>query len=158
MTNTMIQGRPYEPQVRTLMKDFGDRPRGTELTHEEIAAAVGEKPRSHRYRCLVQSWRRRLLKEKCIALLSVREVGYRFALPDEQVRHGAGRVGAGIKQMRRGFTCVDYTPAAELSTPMREAQLHIITTGRELLRSAAGKHKEMNIKIGATKALPNGKE
>ena len=125
-SKVLISGRPTGPEVEKLMKAWPKLKQNDKITYEEIEAVIGYERKESRFRCVVDSWRRRLYREYNLILDSVHAVGY-------EVLDGAGRVDkasrvmkAGIRRVRRAGNVAIQTDKATLSAADISACDHII--------------------------------
>lgn len=102
-------------EIAQLRLRFASAEPGAVLAHQDIAEAAGIDPGTSRYRTVVERFRKILLVEKNIELVSLRGEGY-------QVLTASGRLSEGVRRgerIRRAIRGAHYRmmliPRAELS-------------------------------------------
>lgn len=152
--NGIITGRPTEPQVRTLMEAFPKIDRGQTIEHQQIAAVIGEKAGSGRYRSVLNAWRKRVLADKGIHFRAVPTVGVRAVEANEQVREGSNRLRSAGRRIAAGIKIVERTPESELTPAMRGERMHILTRGAILVATIRADRREIEYRIGQAGVMP----
>lgn len=125
----VINGRPYEPQVKMLMERYGNSPRGTVIASADIAQVIGEHEGSHRYWSVRRRWQMRMLQDRGLACMTIAGEGVRLIdSADEQMRRvPLAHMKRAAKQMRASVNAAEWTRDAELTPEMQKARMHFLT-------------------------------
>lgn len=135
MTKVFYAGLPTELDVRKLLDAFGVPAIGTVLSHDEIAAAIGVKPSSVRYRTVVTAWRKKLEVLHQVRLGADRGRGFKSLDERERIDESTTATREGLRKVARAAT-----RAASVDTD--DAQLR--TRRDVLVRFAAHMKAEAN--------------
>lgn len=119
-----MSGEPFEPigdlaRWRQLVPLFVETPRGSTVTHEELAKALDLDPESETDRKAIRAAVRQaaihLSREHDRSLSAVRGVGYRVARADEHVELASGQQRRSRRALSRAKQHVDHVDLSELS-------------------------------------------
>ena len=150
----VINGRPFAPSVRALMERFGNISRGTEIRHEAMLAAIGERELNGRYRSVFQAFRRRLLDETGIYLKSLPKVGYLAVDAPTQLAVSTSKWRQHAKGIKRATDIAARAPDAELSESARRENEHILQLGMHFRREIAASVSAINLRLGPPETMP----
>lgn len=118
--------------VDRLMAEYGDQPRGTVVSHDEIAEVSGIGYMTLHWSGTITRWRKRMLKEKQIELIGERGVGYAFATIDRQVNEMADRrQWSAVRQYNRAATAcrvIDDATMTPRYRQIRQARLQYLAS------------------------------
>lgn len=121
----LFQGDPIKPHVDKLME--GITPRIEDVyDHNDIAHISGIDYPSHRYRALINAWRKRLRRELNIDIASVPNVGYRVLNDNERVSAGVKDFAASVRDMGRSVDRMQRADTSKLDEMHRKQQDHAI--------------------------------
>jgi hypothetical protein len=123
---------PTSPDVDRLVATL-DYTEGHLLSHAEIAEAIGTDKGSGRYQTVVDSWKRRMLRDRNIDLRCIRGEGYRVLLPGERVTHGADLRHSGVKRLRFGQRVLRGVDTKRLTEAERATWDHEAKTGAAII-------------------------
>jgi hypothetical protein len=143
--NGLVNGRPVDPQVMILMGKYGEIERGTEVTHGELAAAIGEHADSTRYRTVLNAWRKRMLEQRGIEFMAVPKVGLRACAPGEQLYRGSVRSMKSIeRKAKRSALSVGVLKDSELDDAGRSARNFAVHTLTAIASESKRKRRELD--------------
>lgn len=119
----MLKGNNISSRVDKLMKEIEPKS-GDVYMHADIAATAGSKVDSNEYRAVIESWKRRLMRDKNIDIASVRSVGYRVLDENERVGHGIQDYGLSVRRMGKAVTRIERADTKLLDDNHRRQQDH----------------------------------
>ena len=120
----LVQSK-YDDQKQRLWQHTKDLPRGTILTHDEVAQVIGFQYGTRAYWTIKLAWAKQMKKERSIEVMAAHPygVGWRLSTAEEQVidnpnshRKRAERI------IRRTVGTVAITPTVELSDHAQRIQ------------------------------------
>lgn len=120
-------GIPTEMDVRTLIEQFGVPKAGTSITYDEVASAINQKIKSHRYGTVTNAWRRKLFREHNV-IFRAREGKFTVMDPGQRVFHGGERLRRGAREFRKANVIVTSTDRAKLTDEEKAQADHIQLT------------------------------
>jgi len=154
MLTTVLNGKPTRPKVDKLMQLIADRHEGDIITHEEIAAIVGENRTNH-YRAVVQAWRKRYFREHHIELQSEIGIGYRISTGYEQLRSSVRHMRNGTKKIAKGMQVAAVIADERLSDPNhRAARDYIVQQVAVLKNIAKSQRANAELVVGKPEIAP----
>jgi len=113
------------------------------IPYDDIEQAIGFEKKSNRFRSVVTSWKKRLMREKNIFLVCEPNIGYRLAPPDLRVEEAAQRVTYGRRLIMRASTLAATTDRARLSEDKLRLHDHLITLPARLRLAELTAPKEL---------------
>lgn len=137
----VVNGRPVDPSVRTLMEKFGSVSRGQTIEHADIEKAVGENSKSPRYRTVTNAWRKRIHDTTGVFVEAVPGVGFRGCDASGQLANGGKAVKSAARKLATGVALAQTTPEKDLAPHEKNKREHMLTQGASLaqaLKSASG--------------------
>ncbi len=144
MSKAFFGGMPTKPDVDKLM--HLDLSEGDTVTHEQIEDIIGHPHDSNRYRAIVGRWRRVILAQQNLLLLSLPNVGYKVLTPSERVASGVdGFVKAG-KRIRKNTILLGMIPDQNLSTVERTKRDHVTRVSLAVLETMQEGAKQVELK------------
>jgi hypothetical protein len=118
-------GVPVGPEVKALMEQLAPGwQEGEVLPYSRIEAIAGCAWRSNRFRTILDSWRRRLMREQNIDTEVVPGVGVRRLTPGERIRASQGDGRSAARKLRRAVVRVHVVPGEKLSEAERHSKDH----------------------------------
>lgn len=141
----VINGRPYEPQVKMLMERYGNMPRGSVIGSADIAQVIGEEEGSCRYWAVRGRWRARMLQDRGLACVTVSGEGVRLIdSADEQMRRvPLAHLKRAAKEMRASVNAAEWTRDAELTPEMQKARMHFLTRVKPMVGMMAEERRAL---------------
>lgn len=124
MVQVLIKSK-YDDQKERLWQHTKDLPRGTVVTHEEMAKLIGFRYGTAPYRTIKLAWAKQMKKERSIEVMPAQPygTGWRLSTAEEQViqnpnshRRRAGRI------IKRTVETVAIAPTLELSDHAQRVQ------------------------------------
>ena len=131
----LFEGKPIKPAVNRLMEWFDKRGDKDVFLHQDIAFIAECEYPSDRYGTVVQSWRKRLMRELNVDLEAVIGHGYRMLTDNERVRVGLKDFALSVKQMDRSSERILRADAKKLDDHHRKQQDHAVRLLTELVTS-----------------------
>lgn len=138
MSKPFFGGIPTDVDVRALREAFPNIQVGDEISYDDVAAIIGAKPRTNRFRTVVDAWRRDLFRKDNVELITIVGVGLRCASAEE-------RVNLGFKKVRRGI--VHQVRAAQRAQFVRTDDAVLINKQHAMMRLATLASKEFETTI-----------
>jgi hypothetical protein len=89
--------------------------RGDILPHEDISRVLECEPHTQHYQWALEGLKRRLRKERHIAIWNVREIGYRLLSKEDQLHVPIRRFRRAIRQVRKGRRDIECLPPENLT-------------------------------------------
>jgi hypothetical protein len=128
--------------------------RGDVMPTDAIEKACGELRYTKHWTSIVKKFRKRLLRERRIALLPVNGVGYRFCTHDEQIHETSNRrQRRAVRQLRQTLREVGAVPKGELTTFQAFNQYFRLEQVRAQAKSLRDSMRDQEAKA-VTKTLP----
>ena len=131
MSKPFFGGIPTKPDVdRLLTLQVAE---GDIISHETISQKVGVEHGTNRYRSVVDSWRKTLLEQKNLLLVSLPNIGYKVLTPTERVNHGVRdfvRIG---KKIRKNAYLLNLVPEENLTQADQSKRDHIVRVSVSML-------------------------
>lgn len=110
---------------------------------------------SPQWSALVRKVKRALLRDRKIALLPIRSVGYRFCLPEEQVNVIADmRLKKSSRQLTRTISEVGAVPASELTVHQQRTQTFRVDSTKQVRSALRRASKDQKNAASPTPTLP----
>lgn len=150
MGNTRVGffGRSTAPDVTKLIESVGTPTRGSVVTYEQIEAILGMDRRSSRFRTVVSSWRRRVLRETGVNATCEMNVGFRFQDAASQamvVGHGLRK---GMRTIFRAAVVSDHVKPELLSDHDRSRRDQALTAAKQAVESLRSDNKRLAMLTG----------
>jgi len=95
MDETYLGGVPYEVDIRSLEDRWPEPKKGDELSDGDIREVLPGRDSDRIYR-VMQSWSRKLIKNRSLVLTRIRNIGWKIATNSESVA-----IGESIEERRR---------------------------------------------------------
>ncbi len=153
---TVMNGKPTGPQVQKLLDHVKLTKAGDIITYETIESLWGEARKSTRFRTLIGTAKRRILRELGLDLHAVAGVGYEHPAGWTQIRQGVARVRRGTKSIVRGVQVSAVVSDDRLPEPKhRAARDFIVSKARYLAEVAKAEKKSIQLVIGRPEVLPS---
>ena len=113
-------GLPTQIDVDALEKKFGQLKPGDVLAYADISACIGVKKDSHRWRTVVESYRKKQQRDNN-TILRARPDIQAFVVLDEagKVEHVASKFKSGFRLIRRGGAVVKRIDRGQLTPEQR---------------------------------------
>lgn len=149
---SIFSGDEVKRRVDLLMKEWPHPEADSVYLHQDIAHVAECKYGSARYRSVIASWKRRLMKELNIDIDSVVGHGYRVLTENERVAVGIKDFGLARRSMGRSVNRIERAETGKLDDHHRKQQDHAKRL-RELVDSGRKAEKSIAI-VGKVVALP----
>ena len=146
-------GIPTEPDVRKLFERFGTPQPGL-LAHETIESVIREKHTAGRYRTIVGSWRRKLLREYNVATKAEPGEGIRVLTEPERVDEGRALLGKSARQIVRAHRWSVMIDATKLDDISRRKLDHTVRASATAAAAVTGSIRELSSALKAAPQLP----
>lgn len=147
-----IVKRSTDPVVRILLDKFGALERGATIAHAELESLIGSARNTNRYRTVVGSFKRAMLREKGILCKARVGEGYELLVGDLQIKAAGGLVRQAARRLYRGLDVATRTPEHLLGADQRRAREYMLTSGSLLLQHVRDGARKMEM------ALPEAKK
>lgn len=120
MNKIFLGGVPTGPDVDRLLKEIEAKP-GVEVSYETVERLIGANRTDNRFRCVTNSWRKRLFREKA---LEIKAEGGHFLMltPDEALSCGISAFHKVGRALGRTSVKVTVINEAELSPARAETK------------------------------------
>ncbi len=156
MLTNVMNGKPTGPQVQKLFDHVKQTTPNDIIKHETIELLFGEKRGTHRYRTLISTSKRRILRELHLDLRAVPGVGYEHPEGWTQIRQGVARIRTGTKSIVRGVQVAAVVSDERLPEPKhRAARDFIVNKARYLAEIAKTEKKSVELAVGRPEVLPS---
>jgi len=142
-TTIFSGGVPTEPDVKTLMDQYGEIGEGVTIPWEEISLAINVPCKSSRYRTVVNAWRKRMEKEKGMLLIAINGVGLEVASPSQRVTKAHGYYKQSLRRVKRSTDIADGTDRVRLTDIERRACDYYSKIGGVFRLAAATEQKKL---------------
>lgn len=152
-----LGGVPTEPDVKKLIEAFPTLKPDDVVTHEEIAAIIGDTHRSSRFRTVVEAWRRALLKLHNIDTKAIRGVGYQVLQPMDRISASIKDYGAGTRKIVRSVGRARRVEMEKLTLEQQRVGEHAIRHMEATADHARRASKEIALKFSPQAQLPRAK-
>lgn len=152
---TPFAGKDRKPAIDALMQAY-EYKYGQVYDHRDIAHIIGVAYPSHAYFGIVQSWRNRLMKEKNIDLICVRDVGYRVLEEPERVHCGTKDFRQSVRGMGYAVNRIGAAETAKLPESERKMQDHALRLGAALVNEGRKVSRQVAV-AGKLTVLPKVK-
>lgn len=152
--NTKIVGKETKPQVDAVHRHITSNTKDRDvIKHELLESLINESRKSNRYRTVINSVKRRLLRETGGHLVAVINEGYRRCTGDDQVRAGIGGMGRAVKAMVRQTKVVAAVTDDRVSNDgVKRARDHAVIQSAQLAAAA-----KQNVKAATLMLSPTNK-
>lgn len=126
---------------------------GDFISHEQIAAIIGEAYGSNKYSSTIAKVKKILLKKYNKAVECVIGDGYRLTNPDDFIQQSLKHYKRGFTEMGKGYTILEYAPTKDMSKEGRESYRRV--HDRAITLAAAMKGASVELKtLGQKKQHP----
>jgi len=132
-------GVPVKPSVDLLMDKIHPVP-GKIYSHEDIARTCEQPYKTSRYRSIICSWKKRLLRERGLDIVAETGVGYRVLKDSERISHGNRKAMSGLKQIKCGGECAMRAEEGNLTESERRQRMQLMRMTADLVK--IGKESE----------------
>ena len=131
MSKPFFGGIPTKPDVdRLLTLEVSE---GDIIRHETISQKIGVEYGTNRYRGVVGAWRKTLLQQKNLLLVSLPNVGYKALTPTERVSHGVRDFVKTSKKIRNNAYLLNLVPEENLTQADQKKRDHIVRVSVSML-------------------------
>lgn len=110
-----LGGVPVAPDVDKLFEAFGLPAKGIVFTYRELEEVLGILMDSNRFTSVLNSWRKRLLREHNLVTEAVRGEGVRILTESQRVGHVVHRNRSAYRQARKAYVIGYSTDVGKLS-------------------------------------------
>lgn len=132
--------------------------RGDVVKFGDLETITGTERYAGRWVLYVQKMRRRILKERGIAMRPLVNVGYKLCTKDEQLKYCArNRQRRAVRQLNRGIAEVDHLPHDGLSLHQQRLRALTLDNLRHERRAVRRCMREQGAEIKRTETLPRRK-
>ncbi len=151
-------GVSTQPEVERLTLHFADRKEGDLIPYDTIAQMIGAKVGTHRFRTVVQAWRRQLWREQQVVLIAQINDGYLIANPSQRSHHSHSKYKNGLRRIKRAGEVASATDVFRLTPEERKLCEHVIrgAAAIRLAEATAAKVLKKPDPTLSTKQLPAG--
>ena len=118
-------GIPTAPDVKKLEDRFGILKAGTLISHAELSSCIGVPWKSTRYRSVVESWRKKLMREHNIDTGAEPSVGIRILTGPERIAASEADFGSAVKKTRKAVKRIVPIPDEGLSEIEKKTRDHV---------------------------------
>lgn len=152
---TLINGRPTRAQADKVFERVKSMADGDTISHGDVEAVMGEKKGTFRYATVLTAARKRIQRELGVHLAAERGVGYRRCTGIEQIRHGVGSIGRGVRNIHKGVTMTAAVTDDRLPDGTHRKQRDFIVQQAQTLAEVARHQKKtMSLTLGKPELLP----
>lgn len=144
MARTFFRGVPTAVDVKTLDDFFKVPAEGALIRWTEIEEVLKMQKDSYRYKTVVHTWRKKLLREHNILLVAEIGKGLTAATPDARIDWSGKKVAQGRRYIIRGSTVAATTDKTRLTESNKESMAFLIDIPKRLrlIESLAMQQKE----------------
>ena len=146
-----FQGNEVKTRVDKLMEAIKPKT-GDVYLHQDIAHAGDCEYPSHRYRSVITSWRKRLMRDLNVDIGAVVGIGYRVLDDNERVSFGIKNFSESVRAMGKSVNRIERADTKRLDDHHRRQQEHTKRL-RDLVDSGRGAQKQIAV-AGKVVALP----
>lgn len=126
-TELFSGGMPTGPDVDALMRAVDPKPGETYL-HDDLAAIIGvdrhDQKGEHRYRTVVNAWRKRLFREKGVDFRVEKQVGYYVLQDHERVSEGIKDWKSSTRRLKKAGNRIGLANTENLDETQRAQKQH----------------------------------
>jgi len=133
-----LGGMPTKIDVDRISERFGVPKEGDTIKRSDIASALRMDADSHRFRTVLDAWRKMLFREHNLLTVGDGNGNIRVADPAERIDWATRRVASGRRCIGRAIAVAHQTDAARLSADQRKTQASIVDLNLKRLQLAAG--------------------
>ena len=151
-----FEGDPIKPALDRLMDQIKPQ-EGEVYQHPDIAHVAGCEYPSARYNGIVQSWKKRLLRELNVDIEAVVCIGYRVLTDNERVGVGIHDFSRSVRHMGKSAERIARADAKKLDDNHRKQQDHAVRLTQELVNSGRKASRQIGV-AGRIVSLPRPKQ
>lgn len=107
--------KKHQTKSEILAEKISELSYGDFISHEQIAAIIGEAYGSNKYSSIIAKTKKILLKEYNKAIENIVVSGYRLVDPDDFVQQSLKHYKRGFTEMGKGHTILEYAPTKDMS-------------------------------------------
>jgi len=133
-----FKGIPTKIDTDRLFAKFGIPKEGDVISFSDCAKIIGVECGSCRFKTVLDSWRRSLLREHNILMVAQGDGTIKAALPDERIDYASRKVASGRRAVGKAIVVAYGTDATRLSEKKAEARNMICAMNEAKLRLIAG--------------------
>ncbi len=137
-TTLYFRGVPTKPDVDMLVRKYGVPAEGTVIGFVDIADCIGVPVDSSRFRTVVHSWRRLLIREHNVLLVAEGDKTFKAANPEERMRYASGKIAGGRKAIGRAIVVAHGTDAKRLTEASQKVRASICSMNETKMRLMLG--------------------
>lgn len=144
---TVSQGMPTAVDVRKLRAAFDSRKEGQLIGYDEINEVLRVAKDTHRWRSVVQAWRRQLYRERNELLIAETGKGFVVASPSERIHFSASKYKSGLRFVRRAGDVSGSTDRDRLNEEEKKICDHLVTTTATLKTVANTQARNLRLNL-----------
>ena len=125
MNTLFLGGVSTDAEVAKLMQNYKDAKPGDELSHEAISQLIEVPYGTHRYRTVVDRFRRLLFTQHNLELTAITRHGYRVSTGKERLDNSVARANRAFKQTHIAAYRAAVVPDSQLTRAEQERKTHL---------------------------------
>ena len=133
-----FKGIPTKIDVEKLTHCYGVPAEGTVFAFAELAESVGLVQNSHRFRTVLNAWRKQLFRDHNILLISIGQGRLKASEPDERIDWASRKVHSGRRAIGRAIVVAYQTDHKRLTDDNQKTARDIVSMNESKMRLAAG--------------------
>jgi len=136
-------GVPTAPDVAKLDAKWPEMNEGDKISKADVATVIAEPVESHRFKTVVDAWRRKLYRERNIYLGAVSGYGWKVLDRRERCEAGGHKLKVGLRATKRGGALVVATDRTGLPAEVCRAADHVVALSAMVTTMAAAEAKKL---------------
>lgn len=133
-----FKGIPTKIDVEKLDQCHGVPSEGTIFTFDQLAESAGLLRDSHRFRTVLNAWRKQLFRDHNILLVSIGQGRLKASEPDERIDWASRKVHSGRRAIGRAIVVAYQTDQKRLTDDKQKTARDIVSMNESKMRLAAG--------------------
>lgn len=155
MASFICRGKPTKFDVDRCLVRFRKLQIGDIVPHEEMEKAIEEGRSTARYRTVLNRARKMFRGETGgVCLMSVRGVGYRYPLGQEQLQLGSDLVHRGCKSIKKGTAVTAAVADDRLDESGRKSRDFAVAKAMALAQFAREQSKKITMALAPNQIMP----
>lgn len=133
-----FKGIPTKIDVEKLVEYHGVPAEGTIFTFDQLAESAGLLRDSHRFRTVLNAWRKQLFRDHNILLVSIGQGRLKASEPGERIDWASRKVHSGRRAIGRAIVVAYQTDQKRLTDDKQKTARDIVSMNESKMRLAAG--------------------